>query len=245
VSLVAIDDGFDFKVIVVDDTWVIRLPRRDGVLPALETEIAILPTLAEVLPVEVPRFEHVSREPPFVVYRIIRGTPLVDEDCDGVRAFLDALHSVNVWTLPVQQIDWVESYRAQCGAFEELVLPLLDDALRREARALFDEVDSLAGFEPALVHADLGPEHMLVRERRLAGVIDWGDARIGDPALDYSWLLHGPFPDWDVDPELRRRAGFYHRLAPFYSVHYGVFTKQPDSVDRAVETLRSRLDQRI
>ena len=240
-SLVAIDDGFDFKVLVVDDTWVLRMPRREGVLPALETEIALLPALAEVLPVEVPRFEHVSREPPLVVYRLIRGTPLAGEDAGGVQAFLDSLHSVDISTLPIQAVDWVESYRAQCGAFEELVLPRLDNALRKEARALFDEVDSLAGFEPALVHADLGPEHMLVRDGRLAGVIDWGDARLGDPALDYSWLLHGPFPDWDVDPELRRRARFYHRLAPFYSVHYGVFTKQPDYVDRAVETLRSRL----
>jgi aminoglycoside phosphotransferase (APT) family kinase protein len=43
-------------------------------------------------------------------------------------------------------------------------------------------------------------------------VIDWGDTRVGDPALDYSWLLNGPFPHWEVDADLRRRARFYHRL---------------------------------
>jgi aminoglycoside phosphotransferase (APT) family kinase protein len=241
VSLVVIDDGFDFKVVVVDDTWVVRVPRREGVLAALATEIALLPALAEALPVKVPQFEHASHEPPFVVYRLIRGTPLVDEDADGVRAFLESLHSLDVSTLPIQPVDWVKSYRTQCTAFEELVFPLLDDELRSGARALFDEIDSLTGFESALVHSDLGPEHMLVRDDRLTGVIDWGDVRIGDPALDYAWLLHGPFPDWDIDPELRRRARFYHRLAPFYSVHYGVFTKQPGYVDRALATLRSRL----
>jgi len=47
--------------------------------------------------------------------------------------------------------------------------------------------------------------------------------------------------DWDVDPELRRRARFYHRLAPFFSVHYGVFTKRPDYVEQALTTLGSRL----
>jgi hypothetical protein len=40
---------------------------------------------------------------------------------------------------------------------------------------------------------------------------------------------------------VRRRAGFYHRLAPFYSVHYGVFTGQPDYVERALAELSSRL----
>jgi aminoglycoside phosphotransferase (APT) family kinase protein len=236
-----IDDGFDFKIVVVDDTWVVRVPRREGVLTALETEIALLPALAEALPVEVPLFEHVSHEPPFVVYRLIRGTPLVAEDSVGVRVFLDSLHSLNVSTLPLEPVDWIKSYQAQCIAFEELVFPLLDHSLRSKARALFEEVDSLTGFEPALVHSDLGSEHMLVREGRLVGVIDWGDVRLGDPALDYSWLLHGPFPDWDVDPELRRRARFYHRLAPFYSVHYGVFTRQPGYVGRELTTLRSRL----
>jgi aminoglycoside phosphotransferase (APT) family kinase protein len=165
----------------------------------------------------------------------------VSRSWERIRAFLDALHSLDVGALPLEQSDWVETYDVQCRAFEELVFPLLDDGVRAKAEALFAEIDSLRGFEPALVHADLGPEHMLVRNGRLAGVIDWGDARIGDPALDYSWLLHGPFPYWEVDDELRRRARFYHRLAPFYSVHYGVFTNQPDYVERALATISSTL----
>jgi hypothetical protein len=66
-------------------------------------------------------------------------------------------------------------------------------------------------------------------------------ASISRLSLSTTGVLHGPFSDWEVDSELRRRARFYHRLAPFYSVHYGVFTKQPDYADRAVAMLRSRL----
>jgi aminoglycoside phosphotransferase (APT) family kinase protein len=240
-TLVEIDDGFDFRVLAVDDKWIFRFARRAGVVPHLETEVALLPVIAPLLPVAVPRFEYVSREPAFVVYELIEGEPLVADDPDGVRAFLDALHALDVKTLPIVGHNWIDAYRAQCAKFEELVFPLLDDGIRAKARALFDEVDSLTGFEPVLVHSDLLPEHMLVREGRLVGVIDWGDTQIGDPALDYTWLLHGPFPHWEVDDELRRRAFFYHRLSPFYSVHYGVFTKQPDYVERALVTLSSRL----
>ena len=132
-------------------------------------------------------------------------------------------------------------YRVQCAEFERLVLPLVDKDLRPHAKALFSDADTLVGFEPALVHADLGPEHLLVREGRLAGVIDWGDARLGDPALDYSWLLHGPFAFWDVDPDLRRRARFYHRLAPWYEAHYGLFTNRPTHTERALAGIRDRL----
>jgi aminoglycoside phosphotransferase (APT) family kinase protein len=239
VSLAVVDDGFDFKVLLVDDRWVVRIPRRDQVLPALEREILLLPELESALPVAVPHFEQISHDPPFVVYPLIRGTPLIDEDPDGVRGFLDSLHRVQTEVLPPP--DWIASYLEQCREFERLVFPLLDPAGRLRSQALFEEVETLTGFEPCVIHGDLGAEHLLVREEKLAGVIDWGDARLGDPALDYAWLLHGPFPNWDVDPELLRRARFYYRLAPFYSVHYGVFRKQPDYVDRALTELGSRL----
>jgi len=227
VSVVAIDDGYDFHVVVLDDAWVVRVPRRAACAEALAIEAALLPALAPALPVQVPRFEHAR---PFAVYRVIDGTPLVDEE-HGVREFLEALHRFDVGELPVPRPDWLETYRAQCDEFRRLVLPALDVDERPRAEALFAEVETLVGFDPVLTHSDLGPEHLLCRDGRLVGVIDWGDTRLGDPALDYSWLLNGPFPHWDVDDELRRRARFYHRLAPWFGAHYEVFHGRAPSVD--------------
>ena len=235
------DEGYDYEVVVVDDEWVFRFPRRPGVEETLEVEIALLPALAPTLPVAVPVFEHVSRDPLFVGYRVLRGDPLVDEDAGGVRAFLEALHAFDSSGLPVERPEWVEAYRDQCAEFERLVFPLLDEDRRRQARALFGEVETLVGFEPALVHADLGPAHLLVRDGRLAGVIDWSDVRVGDPAIDYAWVLNGPFTGWDVDPDLRRRAWFYHRLGPWYEAHYGLFTNQPAHVERGLAGIEARL----
>jgi aminoglycoside phosphotransferase (APT) family kinase protein len=191
--------------------------------------------------VDVPSFEFVSRNPLFVGYRLIRGEPLVDEDGAGVRTFLETLHALDPSGLPVERLDWIEAYRAQCAEFERLVLPLVQKDLRAQATRLFGEAETLVDFEPALLHADLGPEHLLVRDRRLAGVIDWGDMRVGDPALDYAWLLNGPFADWSVDPELRRRARFYHRLAPWYEAHYGIYTNRPVHTERGLVGIRDRL----
>lgn len=143
----------------------------------------------------MPRFELVSRAPPFVAYRFLRGEPLVDEDAAGVRAVLEALHALDPETLPLARSDWIADYRAQCAEFERAVLPLLD----------------------------------------------WGDARIGDPALDYAWLLHGPFASWEVDDDLRRRARFYHRLAPWFEAHYGLFVESREHLDRGLKQIRERL----
>ena len=161
-----------------------------------------------------------------------------------MRAFLEALHAVDPSGLPVDSHDWLDAYRNQCAEFERLVFPLVDSDERRQAQQLFAEVETLVGFEPALLHADLGPDHLLVRSGRLVGVIDWGDARVGDPALDYAWLLNVPFADWDVDHELRRRAGFYHRLGPWYEAHYGLFTNQPAHTERGVAGIRDRPEKK-
>ena len=239
--VVEIDEGYDFEVVIVDDTWVFRFPRRANVVEALEAEAAFLPRLAAALPVDVPRFEHVSHEPPFASYPLIRGTPLVDEDPDGVRAFLAALHAFDHAGLPVERRDWREALHEQCARLERDVLPLVDPDDRPRALALFAEVETLTGFEPAFIHNDLSGPHLLVHAGKLAGVIDWGDVVVGDPARDYAWLLNVAFPEWDVPDELRRRARFYHRLIPWYEAHYGVFTKQPARVEAALREISSRL----
>ena len=239
-GLSEIEDGWDFKVLILDDEWVVRWPRHRLAVEEVEKEVELLPDLASQLPVEVPCFEYVSRDPWLVVYPLIRGEPLTDA-ADGVRVFLDALHAVGLDSVRAPRPDWLETYREQADEFRRLVLPLLDADERPGGAALLAEVETLTGFEPALTHSDLGPGHMLCRGGRLTGVIDWGDARIGDPAIDYAWLLNVPFPDWDVDDELRRRAQIYHRLGPWFEVHYGVFTEQPEWVRSGLAAVRSRL----
>lgn len=240
-GLTEIDEGWDFKVLILDDTWVVRWPRHSLAFEEIEKEVELLPVLAPLVPVEVPRFEYVSRDPWLVAYRLIRGEPLVDEDAVGVRAFLDALHAIDVREVPAPRPDWLATYRQQAEEFRRVVLPLLDTDERRSGEALLAQTETLTGFEPALTHSDLGPAHLLIRNGRLAGVIDWGDARVGDPALDYAWLLNGPFPDWDVDDELRRRALVYHRLGPWFEAHYGLFTDRPEWVRTGLAGIRSRL----
>jgi aminoglycoside phosphotransferase (APT) family kinase protein len=236
-----IDAGWDFKVLILEGEWVLRMPRSARSVDELESEVRLLPALASALPVEIPRFEQVSREPWFVVYKLIRGDPLLDEDPAGVRGFLDALHGFDTTGVKVRHPEWLAIYRAHAADWQRVVLPLLDGDERSRAETLLDEIETLTGYEPVLVHCDLGSEHLLCRDGRLVGVIDWGDAKVGDQAIDYAWLINGPFPDWDVDDDLRRRALIYHRLGPWFEVEYGVRTERPEWVRSGLAGVRSRL----
>jgi hypothetical protein len=59
--------------------------------------------------------------------------------------------------------------------------------------------------------------------------------------VESAWLLNVPFPHWEVDDELRRRARFYHRLGPWFEAHHGVFTSRPAHVETGLRGIRSRL----
>jgi len=242
VQLDEIEAGYDYLVAIADGELVFRFPRRSGVEETLEREIALLPLLADALPVAMPRFEHVARDPVFfVAYPLIDGEPLLDDDPEGVREFLSRLHALDAEVLPLERPVWVDEYVERCERFARDVLPLLDVDERSLARNLFAEAQTLTGFDPVPIHADLLPEHMRCHDGRLVGVIDWGDACVGDPALDYAWLLNEPFSDWDVDADLRRRARFHYRLEPWVWAHYGLVTHQPGHVHAGLAEIRARL----
>ncbi len=257
----AIEDGWDSLVLDVDGEWIVRIPRRAQVREWVEMEIRLLPELAPTLPVPVPRFEHVAEDGVgAVAYRKLGGSPV-----DASRAplgaelgrFLAALHRFPVERaralgVPSHDVDW----RDRHAAFVEEVLargrPLLGDD-RADAEAMVEAYlgdDANFAFKPRLLHADLGPAHVLSAGDELTGVIDWSDARIGDPALDLAWALHGtpaPFAEAllavyaPADPSLRERALFFHRLGPWYELHYGLYFDKPEFVESGLAGVRSRL----
>jgi aminoglycoside phosphotransferase (APT) family kinase protein len=137
----------------------------------------------------------------------------------------------------------------------EAVLALLEPAERRRAESMFGrQLAQSLELDPVLLHADLGPAHILCRGDAVIGVIDWSDARLGDPALDLAWVLHGagePFAETvlgvygaesgRVDGPLRERALYFHQIGPWHEVLYGLETGRRDLVDSGLAGVRARL----
>lgn len=202
--------GWDNAAYLVNDAWVFRFPRRRMGVPLLECEIALLPLIADRVPLEVPRPEYVGRPDthyacPFAGYRLLSGTTAcsasLTEDERAAAAvplgtFLRALHALDLEQPAGLQTagdlypktDLARNAAAALGSLEAASGSLPPADLGRVRAG----IERLAGTppwdaEPRWLHGDLYARHLLVDGAlRLCGVLDWGDVHRSDPALDLS-----------------------------------------------------------
>ncbi|MFC5181225.1 phosphotransferase [Actinomadura harenae] len=244
------DGGWDSRA-TLEDGWVVRVPRRPDVHPRLLAEIRLMPWLAPRLPLAVPVPELASSDPLIVRHRLVPGVPLESPDAGHGHAlglFLRALHDTDVHDATAHGLrDTRDEFADDLALFRDRVLPLLPDSARADGASLLDALDT--GIADIVVHGDLGPEHVLVSDGRLSGVIDFGDAQAGDPALDLSWTLHGTPPAfaealataYGVTPDLRARGLLWHKLGPWYEVTRGLTTNDPAMRDAGLSAVLTRL----
>ncbi len=193
-------DGCDHDNYLVDRQWVFRLPKTPEHEVRLDCEAALL-SMLEAKTVRVPRpagpFASAAWPLRYSVYRFLEGTSAdtaeaidVSSATEALAGLLAELHSIDVQNalalgLP-REHDPVRGWlnAVQRGA------PVLGDVMVHIPRERLDPTDLPEPLGEVVLHNDLWAEHILVDETgRVSAVIDWGDAAIGEPALDYAGLL--------------------------------------------------------
>jgi aminoglycoside phosphotransferase (APT) family kinase protein len=248
-SVREIHGGWGSVTVLVDGEHIYRFARRPDVAAAHRREFALLPLLAAALSVRVPEPDFFGEwgDATCLGYPLIEGRPFTAaDDWRSVAAVLRELHAFPVAGLPLDT-DWRGYYQR---LDVDRVLPALDAALaqvltREYARFLDGDWD----FTPTLVHRDLQPEHILVDDAgRVAGLIDFEDAAVGDPAIDFAGLV--PVLGWDRVEDLlaaygqpvdRDRLRCYWWLVPVHDLLHGLAIGDDAIVDEARADLRSRL----
>jgi hypothetical protein len=232
-SAVPIEGGWASWTFLVDGALIARFPRSASVAAAHERERALLPALARHVSFRVP--EPLDLDGVFA-YERIDGRPLRrGDDIDAALAMIDELH-----TFPVPEAErllgcepWEARLATDWAGFEAHVFPLLDDDLV----ATLDAVRTPPRSGPwTLVHADLGPEHVLVDDGGSpVGIIDFEDAGIGDPEMDLlPTMVVGERP-------LSPTMWAYRCRGTLHALRYYVSEGLEHEIPGAVEELRRRL----
>jgi aminoglycoside phosphotransferase (APT) family kinase protein len=271
-TVTEIEGGWDHAVFEVNGEWIVRVPRRKEVRPWLRKETRLLPEIAPLLPLPVPSFEVAEDgDEPFVAYRKLPGRPIDETLRDGADAtalgrmlgsFLTALQRFDL-ARATELTDsgpdahgWIEEQRRLHELSRSRVYPLLTAEEHERTDRLFRDFLEIAerDIAPTLVHADLGPDHLLCVGDRVTGVIDWSDAWVGDPAVDLAWLTNATparFSDALVSACIDagsvvtestiKRSGFYHRVGPLHEILNALDTADTPLRERGLRGFRERL----
>lgn len=199
--------GTDHAIWRLGDDLVVRLPRIAWAVEQVELEATWLPRLAPHLPVAVPE--------PVAIGLPGRGYPhpwAVHRWIPGTGAALDRVRDADEFALDlaavVRSLGRIPSTGAPAARHRARLLHEYDEETRLAIAGAADLIDADAAtriWEEALsapaqsgprrwVHGDL-EGNCLVRDGRLCGIVDWGSACAGDPAVDVQVLWSPLFTD--------------------------------------------------
>jgi len=204
-------------VVRVNDELIFRFPRFPAAAGQLRAEVALLDALAPHLTTPIPRpiYRALSPPPgdlPFVGYRALPGdtlgvariahlaTPTRARLAEGIGRFLHELHGIAPASLgglrPAHgdpHAAWWGEWRTLHARLQTRVFPRVSEDVRARIADTF--VALCATGNPPItltpIHGDFGCGNWLCDDTNgaLTGVIDFGSARLGDPACDLAGVL--------------------------------------------------------
>ena len=219
--------GLDFLVVHARDeegvAWVVRTPRRPEVAITARTEARVLRLVQKHLPVDVPMWRVHAHD--IIAYPRIMGRPMVRVEKSGdvhwaidpaapSEALLDSLAKTlaALQAIPHDEVRRAgvpvvprNEARAELTQAMLRTRDLLEPSERMWARwQRWLDDDRAWPSELALVHGDFHPGHLIIDERdSLVGVLDWTEAKLTDPTVDFA-VIHGCF-GFDVATDLVHR----------------------------------------
>ncbi|QEW01978.1 aminoglycoside phosphotransferase family protein [Microbacterium lushaniae] len=192
--------GNDHRMFRLGDDLSVRLPSAPGYVAQVEKEQTWLPHLAAAVPLPIPRVHGRGRPSPrfaapWSVYGWIPGAPAAHTPIGDLERFAADLAAFLVALRAAEAADGPEpgthsAHRGgPVGHWDREVRDLLDRVSGRErvlAEGIWrDAVAADAETGPARwLHGDVAAANLLVRDGRLAAVVDFGCAAVGDPACD-------------------------------------------------------------
>jgi aminoglycoside phosphotransferase (APT) family kinase protein len=267
-SVVPVGEGTDHLAYEVDGELIVRWSKEADVAAraaGVDREARLLAAVAAISPLPVPEPSFTVPERGVLAYRKLPGLPLLElprprwpahggSVAATLGELLTALHAAPVEDLTAlvdlddqPLADWRREAAQTCAT----VAGEVPAAHRRSVAAFLEAPPPADDWTPVFSHNDLGIEHVLVDPGTWAvtGVIDWSDAAIVDPAVDFGLVYRDLGPAAvraamgryrtevnDLDT-LAERAVFYARCSVFEDLAYGIRTGRDAYVDKSLAAM--------
>lgn len=265
------EEGQYNYVVVVNNSTVFRFARWAESIRTLRKEVAILGSIQSYVTLDIPnpiyqRLEGERPEQCFIGYPMIQGIPLWQNEfgritnettlnrmAAQIATFLKELHGIPAHEIvPIQLVDgdnrvyWTDLY----NRFRSKLFPHMSTIGQNNVVSHFinflDNPERFA-YESSLRHGDFGGGNLIFdnERRKMAGVIDFGFAELGDPAIDIAGLFG--FGESFVErcvstyPEIENmleRVNFYRGTFALQEALYGIEHNDTEAFESGIANYR-------
>ncbi len=231
--------GYDNIVVILDDALVFRFP-MEVARSAFKTELRLLKELEPRITTPIPAYIYRTKDDSFGGYKKLSGDFMMPNTfrklsrekkkafAKELGTFLTELHAVPLSVARKagmnQDVDAYWWSHATCRKnltlMKKFLSPKLTKAEAKWIERKYDAYLSLSfDFKTVILHADLVGDHILFDRKlqKISGIIDFSDAEIGDPAIDFRrlWEFEESFPGavlshygHPIDADFTKRSQF-------------------------------------
>lgn len=258
--------GLDHIVVILDDKYIFRFPKNDYYKRKIKVEMKLLSELQKKTS-KIPDYRFISKDQSFGGYPIIDGKPLSTKKfkkftnqqkiqlANELADFLTVLHKIPISKAQNIGLKFEWSHQDELMQYKDRrkhIKKVLNQEELLFVDNLMEKYVSLKLPENCLVHHDLSEDHILAKNNKLSGIIDFGDSSLNDPAVDFAW-----FWEWGEDfvqkvykiyngrkdNEFMSRSQLYNLVMCTSWIYHGIIDKKKLWLNRAIKTIRKAMDE--
>lgn len=223
-NIKVLGEGLDSAAYLVNNEYVFKKSKHQEAAENMKKEIAVLRYLEGQLPIDIPKIDYYDEVNNICGYKEIKGIILTPEIyfsmsseeqeqlAKDLAEFLTKLHSIPLPDINGLDINVVEDYRSDYETLKTTIYDKIPTKSKTYLEELFNRIltdERIIKYSLALCHNDLSCNHIIMRNNRVVGIIDFGDVAITDRDKDFVYLLE------DSDGELGREFGL--RVLNYYN----------------------------
>lgn len=209
-DIFVLGQGLDSVAYLVNHEYIFKKSKHDEAKTRSKKEIKVLNYLKGKVTLQIPDVEYYSDKYGVCGYKEIKGdrlTPVMyqsmtddekDKLAQDIALFLKEMHSVTLPDIGNLELHIIDDYRSDHATLKETIYDKIPEGSKAYLDDLYKRIlddKRISEYSVALCHNDLSCNHILIRNNKAVGIIDFGDAAITDRDKDFVYLLEDSYQE--------------------------------------------------
>ena len=206
-------EGLESEAFLVNGTYIFKHSKHSEAFKSMAKEVEVLNYLNGKISIDIPKIEFYSPEHHISGYKLVEGKILTPELFNGfaeteqenlakdIALFVKEMHALKLPDIEDLEINVLEDYKSDYEYLKENIYSLLPIESQNYLDKSILNNENMTNYKKVLCHNDLSCNHILIKDNKLSGIIDFGDVAITDADKDFVYLLE------QSDEEIGREFG--------------------------------------